>query len=96
MDHSFANPTLNPLFFFFGPTLISSVFLNINNCFVGLRLGKGHRTSFAKNLMVLVTEGSSFSFGGREETNWFAEINLKIASMFTVMGSFLFFCLFFV
>ena len=38
--------------------------------------------------MALVAEGSTFPFGDTEETNGFVKINLKIASMFTVMGSF--------
>ena len=63
----------------------------MNNWFVGSRSGKGHCSSFARNPMALVAEGSTFPFGDREETNGFVKINLKIASMFTVMGSFFFF-----
>ena len=63
----------------------------MNNWFVGSRSGKGHCSSFARNLMALVAEGSTFPFGDREETYGFVKINLKIASMFTVMGSFFFF-----
>ena len=44
--------------------------------------------------MALVAEGSTFPFGDREETYGFVKINLKIASMFTVMGSFFFFLIY--
>ena len=63
----------------------------MNNWFVGSRSGKGHCSSFARNPMALVAEGSTFPFGDTEETNGFVKINLKIASMFTVMGSIFFF-----
>ena len=71
----------------------------MNNCFVSSRLGKGHRSSFARNPMVHVTERSTFPFGYKERKQMGLQ---KLISklllcflMFPMIGSFCYLCFLF-